>query len=232
MIADVEISASEGEHLKMTNHISSLNPKLSQAPHYVRMELLDHALELVSNTCFNEDIVERLASAVRVTPAFIFRHFRTRIDLADALGQRYLGHLKFELQSLPSTGSAIGDLRILFLEISDRYWQSRRQASGLLHVVIMAIERDGLAVQGYHHFLEDTVDRIIKQGQRTGEIRTNLSSRDKFVTFNSLMAVADPYSFWRYGHAMQREMIKQQIDVVLTPLMKEPETANSHKLAS
>ncbi|MGK9051325.1 TetR/AcrR family transcriptional regulator [Xaviernesmea oryzae] len=216
----------------MTNNISSLNPKLSQAPHYVRTELLDHALELVLNTRLNQDIVERLASAVQVKPAFIFRHFRTSIDLADALGQRYLGQLKLELQALPSTGSAIGDLRILFLEICDRYWQSRRQASGILDVVIIAIERDGLAVRSYHHFLENTVDRIIKQGQKTGEIRINLSGRDTLVTFNSLMAVADPYSFWRYGHAMQREMIRQQIDVVLRPLTKEPETANSHRLAS
>ncbi|MGK6317725.1 TetR family transcriptional regulator [Neorhizobium sp. DT-125] len=208
------------------------NPKLSQAPIYVRAELVEQAFRVVSDKDFDDTVVERLASAVSVSEAFIFRHFRTRIDLADALGQYVMQQLKSDLQALPSSGSSIGDLRLLFTELCERYSRSRRLTPGLLDAMVIAIEKNGRAAQAYSRFLEETVVQIIVQGQRSGEIRVTNSRQTAAVIFNSLMALSDPHLFRRYGHALDCELLSQQIDVVLRRLTKDAEISERCRIAS
>ncbi|MBP1846448.1 AcrR family transcriptional regulator [Rhizobium petrolearium] len=213
-------------------HTISFNPKLSQASSQVRAELVEQAFRVVSDTDFDHTVMKRLASAVSVSEAFIFRHFRTRIDLADALGQYVMRQLKSDLQALPSSGSSIGDLRLLFSELCERYLRSRRLTPGLLDAMIIAIEKNGRTAQAYLRFLEEKVAEIIARGQRAGEIRLTNNRQTAAVIFNSLMALSDPILFRRYGHALDCGLLSQQIDVVLQRLTKNEASSEGCRIAS
>jgi AcrR family transcriptional regulator len=196
-----------------------------KSPQVLREELLDLAFQLITKSRFCENVVERLASAARVSPSIIFRHFRTRADLGDALGKRYIAILKSQLGSLPQTGSAISDLRLLFVSLCDAYWRSSQQSPGLLDVLVITLERDGHTARSFHEFLQRSVFGIVQNGKRSGEIRVKHAAGDTTMVFNSLMAVANPYSFWRYGHGLQSDVIREQIDVVLRRLLNENRAA-------
>ncbi|WP_367571231.1 TetR/AcrR family transcriptional regulator [Pseudorhizobium pelagicum] len=137
--------------------------------------------------------VSEVAQELGVSTRYVFKVFRTKLEIADALAARELRRLidGCERCLAESTSSSVKLSR--FLQEPASHWVRTMEVHpGMASVMVTAIERQKRAITSFRVFIAEKVREVTEEGQRFGEFR-EVDSRQFARTVLDLMSVyGDP----------------------------------------
>lgn len=159
-------------------------PSKEQVLDLIEAKLKSATLEQVS--------LSEVAQELGVTSRSIFKQFRTKLEIADALAARQLACLMAEFERNLATGRPEQKLAVFLAGPALHWIQIIEARPGMASVMVTAVSRQRRAVTNFRAFIQEKLQTILEEGQRVGEFRqfdTRLWAR---TIFDLMAVVGDP----------------------------------------
>lgn len=156
-----------------------------------REQIADAALKIVVEQGVGAVTVRRVAEAVGISAAALYRHYKNKADILVVVLEEHHEILVNDIrQSRAEAQSPLDALRILYLRNMD---QVERYCA--LPVIFLSdvlwFDDDRLRELKlrHHHTLREAFLEMISAGQASGEIRSDIRSGEIFIFFLGLIAM-------------------------------------------
>jgi AcrR family transcriptional regulator len=156
-----------------------------------REQIAEAALTLVVEQGLGAVTVRRVAEAVGISAAALYRHYKNKADILQAvLEEHHEMHMANIRKARTQTNSSLEALRLLYttvMQLVERY----RALPVVFLSDILWFEEPRLKnlKMEHHHAMRDTLIELITQGQGQGEIRTDIRAEELFVHYLGLIAM-------------------------------------------
>ena len=176
--------------------------KRGPAAHRTRTQLLEAADEHFRHYGYGKTTVADLAKAIQVSPAYVYRFFKSKQAIGEAVCAMTLGRmtaslLAVENESRPAAERLRKIYRTAVTQGFELYFGERK----LHDIVTAAVEGQWCSVAAYRDELGSLVERVVTEGRQAGEFerltplvdvcRAIICTLTPFV-HPSLLAQSDP----------------------------------------
>ncbi len=173
-----------------------------------REEILDTALDIISSSGIQRLTVKNLARALKVTEPALYRHFTSKRDLLYSLIVMYGDFFSGIAEKTPASGTTaidrVGGLyRELFREFTKRPALSMVLFTEELFRFDRQLSREVLSIIEMIH---DTIEGILRNGARRGEVRQDVPSRQmSWMVMGTMRLVVTKWRISGYTLNLSRE---------------------------
>ncbi len=156
-----------------------------------REQIAEAALSIVVEKGIGAVTVRRVAEAVGISAAALYRHYKNKGDILAAVLEEHHGiHLASARRARAEATSPMDALRIMYTDIMKLVARYRALPVIFLSDVLWFEEkrlRDLKIKQ--HEAIRATIIEFIRQGQEQGEIRSDIRPQELFVHYLGLVAM-------------------------------------------
>jgi AcrR family transcriptional regulator len=156
-----------------------------------REQIAEAALTIVVEQGIAAVTVRRVAEAVGISAAALYRHYKNKADiLAAVLEEHHEIHLANVRRAKAESNSPMQALRLLYGDIMGLVERYRALPVVFLSDVLWFEEKRLRNMKIEHHrLMQETLVEIISQGQEQGEIRTDIRPQEIFIHYLGLIAM-------------------------------------------
>lgn len=159
-------------------------PSSEQILDQVEHHLIESTLEEVS--------LPQVARELGVTSRHIFKHFRSKLEIADALASRQISRLMVDFNQRLVTETPKEKLAA-FLQGPALHWiRVIETRPGMASVLVTAVGRQRRAVINLREFILEKLQTILEEGQKSGDFRPFDPPACSQAIFDIMAVVADP----------------------------------------
>ncbi|MBP1852045.1 TetR/AcrR family transcriptional regulator [Rhizobium halophytocola] len=157
-----------------------------------RQDILDTAETLFRARGYASVAMADVAAALDMSPANVFKHFRTKSDLVTAITLRHLETAIDRLARLESTGPAPTRMRRLIGDLMEAHLGDLEDRPHLFEMVMMATHEEQVCSERYCEMMTTAIRQIIEDGCREGSFKVDDPERAARATFYSCNALLHP----------------------------------------
>ncbi len=156
-----------------------------------REQIADAALAIVVAQGLGAVTVRRVAEAVGISAAALYRHYKNKADILQAVLEEHhellMANLKTAQEESKTPLLALGNLYSRTMELVGRY---RALPVIFLSDMLWFEEKrlSDLKIE-HHRVMRETLTELIRQGQDQGEIRSDIRAEELFVHYLGLIAM-------------------------------------------
>lgn len=156
-----------------------------------REQIAEAALNIVVEQGLGAVTVRRVAEAVGISAAALYRHYKNKADILEAvLEEHHEIHLANVRKAKAECASPIQALHHLYLGIMRLVERYRALPVVFLSDVLWFEEKRLRDLKMKHHrMMRETLVELINAGQQQGEIRTDIRAEELFVHYIGLIAM-------------------------------------------
>lgn len=156
-----------------------------------REQIAEAALTLVVEQGLGAVTVRRVAEAVGISAAALYRHYKNKADILQAvLEEHHEMHMANIRKARAQAKSPLEALRILYASVMHLVERYRALPVVFLSDILWFEEPRLKNLKMEHHrAMRETLVELIDQGQSQGEIRTDIRPEELFVHYLGLIAM-------------------------------------------
>lgn len=126
--------------------------------------------------------IAHVAQALGMSPANVFKHFHSKVSLADAICERSIDKMSAQLQALHVDAPAPERLRIVAHQLMDLHLASFQTAPFMIEMLLILSETEMESGERYAQMLENLFAELITHGIQSGVYYcSDLKSRSRAV---------------------------------------------------
>jgi AcrR family transcriptional regulator len=175
-------------------------------------QILDHIDLHLSSLTLEQISIAQVARELQTSPRHIFRLFRTKIEIADALAVRHIASLMKAFADGLATGSPEQKLAFLLASPSLHWIKTIEGRPGMASVLTGAAGRRRRAIVNLRAFILEKLETILAEGQKAGDFRDFDVLIWARTIFDLMAVVADP----RMVHLAQTGEITARADRIVS----------------
>ncbi len=218
----MELQAGQVAEPALPQHVGAVAGRRQQRKTETRERLLNAASELFASRGFEETTYDDIASAARVARQTVFNYYPRKEDFVIAWGARRREEVARALASSAFAGEqAAARLALMMRVLANSY--ERSPAAGRVYTIAW-VKWGGPILE--EPILATQFAAVITEGQRTGEIRADVSAE----TAGQLIRAAYFDALWRWASPRRPEDapslfsdLLARLELVLTGLCVEPQ---------
>ncbi|MCL6708452.1 TetR family transcriptional regulator [Pseudomonas sp. R2.Fl] len=157
-----------------------------------RSEILDTAEELFRARGYAAVAIADVAAALDMSPANIFKHFRSKTSLIDAITTRHLSGAVERLEAMDRPGPAPERLRNMVRKLMEAHLRDLSQNPYIFEMILLTANLELECGYQYREMMIGRMAEIIEQGCREGSYRVGDVSRAARASFYALGSVLHP----------------------------------------
>jgi AcrR family transcriptional regulator len=156
-----------------------------------REQIAEAALTIVVEKGLGAVTVRRVAEAVGISAAALYRHYKNKGDILQAvLEEHHEMHLANIRKAKAVTASPLTALRLLYCDVMKLVERYRALPVVFLSDILWFEEPRLKKLKMEHHrATREAIISLLTQGQAQGEIRTDIRAEELFVHFLGLVAM-------------------------------------------
>ncbi|MHC1711511.1 MAG: TetR/AcrR family transcriptional regulator [Solidesulfovibrio sp.] len=156
-----------------------------------REQIAEAALAIVVEQGIGAVTVRRVAEAVGISAAALYRHYKNKADiLAAVLEEHHEIHLDILRKAQAATKTPLESLHYQYLAVMRLVVRYQALPVIFLSDVLWFEEKRLRDLKVEHHrMVRETLVAVIAQGQEQGEIRTDIRAEEIFVHYLGLIAM-------------------------------------------
>lgn len=156
-----------------------------------REQIADAALAIVVEQGLGAVTVRRVAEAVGISAAALYRHYKNKGDILQAvLEEHHEIHMANIRKAKQATTSSLEALRTLYVEVMKLVQRYRALPVVFLSDMLWFEEPRLKELKLRHHrMMRESIMEILAQGQARQEIRADIRPEELFVHFLGLIAM-------------------------------------------
>lgn len=136
-----------------------------------RAEILDVAERLFAERGISGCSIAHIAQALGMSPANVFKHFHSKVALADAICDRRLDKMSIGLKALETTAPAPERLGIVARTLMELHLTALRDTPFLFEMIFILSGSQVESSQHYQRMIEDIFADVIRHGNEAGIYR-------------------------------------------------------------
>ncbi len=177
----------------------------TERPDGTRQRITAAVAELMAEGTFHESTVGQVADHAGVSRATLYQHFRSRIELVDAMCERFdenpaLLRLR-EVVELPDAGAALAET----ISETVRFWSSEDAILGQIYGVVAVDPAARDLVDRQRADRRGELTRLARQLRRTGSLRPGLAER-RVLSVLMVLTSYETFCELRLAGASDREL--------------------------
>lgn len=157
-----------------------------------REEILNTAEELFRTHGYASVSIADIAADLAMSPANVFKHFRTKTSLVDAIATRAIEQKVRDLSELDATRSASERLSALAHHLMMEHFNDRKDTPFVFEMILVTIREELDCGERFRVMIVDMLTRIIKAGIEEGCYHVDDIPRLANASFDALVCVIHP----------------------------------------
>lgn len=157
-----------------------------------REEILNTAEELFRTHGFASVSIADIAADLSMSPANVFKHFRTKTSLVDAIATRAIEQKVSELEALDSTRCATERLSALAHHLMMEHFNDRKDTPFVFEMILVTIREELDCGERFRDMIVEMLSRIIEAGIEEGSYHVGDIPRFANAAFDALVCVIHP----------------------------------------
>jgi len=156
-----------------------------------REQIAEAALTIVVEQGLGAVTVRRVAEAVGISAAALYRHYKNKADILEAvLEEHHEIHMANVRKAKAVCNTPLATLKYLYMDIMKLVERYRALPVVFLSDVLWFEEKRLRELKLEHHrLLRETLVELLAKGQEQGEIRTDIRPEELFVHYLGLIAM-------------------------------------------
>ncbi len=142
-------------------------------------EILDAALDIIADHGIQRMTIKNLARSVKVSDPALYRHFKSKFDILLTILARYRNDLQdlFD-RSEKDTGSPVKKIESLYTGMFSAFVKQPALSVVIFSEDLFRYDRRlSKEVTSIIELTHDRIQRILREGERCGEIRTDVPAK-------------------------------------------------------
>nr|WP_245366880.1 TetR family transcriptional regulator [Neorhizobium galegae] len=179
-----------------------------------RAEILDTAETLFRKQGVSGCSIAHIAQALSMSPANVFKHFHSKVALADAICERQISAMSQKVEALHLEGPAPERLKTLAFGLMDLHTQAVADNQFMLEMIFYLSETEIESSKHYEKMVETLFADLIRHGVEAGIYHSRdpqVSGRAAAAAFASVL---HPVFLTRHSRAQTAERCSQIVDLV------------------
>ncbi|MBI9074396.1 MAG: TetR/AcrR family transcriptional regulator [Desulfatibacillum sp.] len=158
-----------------------------------KIQITQAALTLLSSQGVASMTMERTARLVGLAPSALYRHFKNKAEMLDAVLDLLDGQFTMEIRDAREKGGNILDTLHYFLMVRVRYIMENRSIPRLLYSeeIMYRFPEQQLKINSMLKRFIQGIQEIVEEGQAQGVLRTDISPVETAVMFIGLFKPVD-----------------------------------------
>lgn len=157
-----------------------------------REDILNTAEELFRTKGFTNVAVADVAAALGMSPANVFKHFHSKVDLVDAISVRHLEAM-IERLARPDDHKAPPERLLHFVEqVMESHLRDIQKSPHIFEMIVFSAGQELPCAYQYREMLIDDIARIIDAGVESGVYHVKDSRKAAEVAAMALACVLHP----------------------------------------
>lgn len=157
-----------------------------------REEILNTAEELFRSRGYASVAIADIAAALSMSPANVFKHFRTKTSLVDAIAARAIQETVDSLRGLSQDCTAPDRLRALAQRLMEKHLSERKDAPFVFEMILVTIKEELDCGDRFRSMVVAIIADIIEAGVREGVYHVADVPRRANAAFDALACVIHP----------------------------------------
>lgn len=133
-----------------------------------RAEILDMAEQLFAERGISGCSIAHIAQALGMSPANVFKHFHSKVALADAICDRRVAKMSEGLKALETVAPAPQRLGVVVRKLMELHLAGLRETPFLFEMIFILSEADVESGKHYQQIIEDVFADLIRHGNEAG----------------------------------------------------------------
>jgi TetR/AcrR family transcriptional repressor of the ameABC operon len=194
----VKKATAEIDDLKKTG-ASAPAKRVRRSAEETRQDILSMADVLFRERGFSNVAIADIATALAMSPANVFKHFRSKIDLVDEIAQRMVNNMACHLTVLNRSHPPRERIHHLTVHLMQKHYEDFRQNPYIFELLQLTAERDLQCGQHYRSVIADILQAIITDAKDDGLYFSADPARDAQNVLQMLTGVLHPVAFNTHG---------------------------------
>lgn len=157
-----------------------------------REEILNTAEQLFRTHGFASVTIADIAADLSMSPANVFKHFRSKTSLVDAIAARAIEETVTSLRGLPQNDPAPERLCALAHHLMQKHINGRMDAPFVFEMILFTITEELDCGERFRKMVVEMIEDIIESGVREGVYHVTDVPRFANATFDALTCVIHP----------------------------------------
>lgn len=157
-----------------------------------REEILNTAEGLFRSHGYASVAIADIAAELSMSPANVFKHFRTKTSLVDAIAARAIQETVDSLQGLSKDCPAPDRLRALAQRLMEKHLAERQDAPFVFEMILVTIKEELDCGDRFRSMVVAIIAEIIEAGIREGVYHVEDVPRRANAAFDALACVIHP----------------------------------------
>ncbi|MFD1747136.1 TetR family transcriptional regulator [Rhizobium helianthi] len=133
-----------------------------------RAEILDTAELLFARNGISGCSIAHIAQALGMSPANVFKHFHSKISLADAICDRHIVKMVDRLKAVETEAPAPERLGVVVRQLMNIHLEAMREAPFMFEMILMLAETKIASGRHYEQMLQSLFCDLIRHGVESG----------------------------------------------------------------
>ena len=133
-----------------------------------RRDIMLTADQLFRERGFSSVSIADIASALSMSPANVFKHFHSKIDLVDEIVQQLVNKMAHEVEILDKSHPPIVRIRSFIRHLMDNHYADYQQNPHIFELLLLTAERDLQCGQHYRSVIAERMSDILSDAKEQG----------------------------------------------------------------
>jgi TetR/AcrR family transcriptional regulator, repressor of the ameABC operon len=183
-----------------------------------REEILNMAEQLFRTHGYASVTIADIANELSMSPANVFKHFRTKTSLVDAIATRAIEETLESLRALAKDRPAPERLRALAHQLMQEHLAGQTDAPYVFEMILVTIKEELDCGDRFRNMVIDMIAEIINAGVRDGMYHVKDASKAANATFDALTCFIHPVMVGLEKADIMATRCDQVIDLIDTAL--------------
>lgn len=179
-----------------------------------RQDVLDMAETVFREKGFAGTTIADIASALGMSPANVFKHFRSKTALAEAIAERHVEKLVGTLEGMDTSLPPLERLGQFVRRLMESHLRNLQQSPYIFEIVLMTSGSDMSCGVRYKELLESHFVEMVRLGVEEGAYYSNDIEKTARCIFSSFACVLHPVFLVRYAPEELRTRCDEVVEFV------------------
>jgi TetR/AcrR family transcriptional regulator, repressor of the ameABC operon len=179
-----------------------------------RAEILDTAETLFRTRGVSGCSIAHIAQALSMSPANVFKHFHSKVALADAICDRLICGMSEQVEAFHLEGPAPDRLKALAFGLMDLHIEAMAENHFMVEMIFHLSEAEIESGKRYEEMIETLFSDLIRHGVETGIYYSKDPGRSGRVAAAAFASVLHPVFLTRRSRAEIAGQCGELVDLV------------------
>lgn len=160
-----------------------------------RNSILVMANQLFRERGFSNVAIADIAAALSMSPANVFKHFHSKIDLIDEIVQQLVNKMANEVETLDSSHHPVVRIRNFVQRLMDNHYADYQQNPYIFELLLLTAERELQCGQHYRDVIATRMAQILSDAKDQGIYHLDDPSKEADTILFMCTGVLHPVAF-------------------------------------